>query len=92
MKKIILSLLISIFAFSCKEEITPKQNDITVKYPTTVKKDSTNSYFGIEVKDPYRWLEDDRSKETEAWVKQQNQATFGFLDKIPYRDQLKTRL
>ncbi|WP_317198350.1 prolyl oligopeptidase family serine peptidase [Aurantibacter crassamenti] len=61
-------------------------------YPITKKVDVIDTYFGTEVKDPYRWLEDDRSAETEAWVKEQNKATFGYLDKIPFRDALKKRL
>ncbi len=69
-----------------------KKEVISVKYPTTAKVDTIDHYFGTEVKDPYRWLEDDRSPETEAWVKAQNIATFGYLDKIPYRKALKNRL
>ena len=42
--------------------------------------------------DPYRWLEDDTSAETAAWVEAQNKVTFAYLDKIPYRAQLTTRL
>ena len=62
------------------------------KYPETKKVDTITDYFGTKVKDPYRWLEDDRSKATEAWVKTQNQTTFNYLDNIPYRDALKKRL
>ncbi|MEM8998685.1 MAG: prolyl oligopeptidase family serine peptidase [Bacteroidota bacterium] len=65
---------------------------ILVNYPNTVKVDTTDVYFGTKVKDPYRWLEDDRSAETEAWVELQNKATFGYLEKIPFRDELKNRL
>src|SRR5690606_14326250 len=51
-----------------------------------------DTYFGSEVSDPYRWLEDDRSPETENWVKDQNKTTFNYLDKIPFREDLKKRL
>ncbi|WP_333807454.1 prolyl oligopeptidase family serine peptidase [Flavobacterium sp.] len=61
-------------------------------YPNTKKIDHTDTYFGQSVNDPYRWLEDDRSAETEAWVKKQNIVTNIFLNKIPYRNQLKTRM
>ncbi len=61
-------------------------------YPETVKQPVVESYFETEVVDNYRWLEDDRSKETEAWVKAQNEVTYGYLDKISYRNQLKDRL
>ncbi len=63
-----------------------------MNYPVTKKVDTVDTYFGTEVKDPYRWLEDDRSEETEAWVKTQNKVTFGYLDGIPFRDDLKNRL
>lgn len=63
-----------------------------LKYPETAKTDSVDFYFGEEVADPYRWLEDDRSAETAAWVKAQNEVTFSYLEKIPYRDKIKKRL
>jgi len=63
-----------------------------VNYPTTTKVDTVDTYFGTQVKDPYRWLEDDRSQETEAWVKEQNKVTFGYLEQIPFRNDLKQRL
>nr|WP_246013939.1 prolyl oligopeptidase family serine peptidase [Pseudidiomarina gelatinasegens] len=58
----------------------------------TVRGNVTDEYFGNVVADPYRWLEDDRSEETEAWVKAQNEVTFEYLEQIPYRDQIKDRL
>lgn len=76
---------------SCKEE--QKQNKkIIVNYPETATVDTVTNYFGTDVKDPYRWLEDDRSEETMAWVKTQNKATYGYLDNIPFRNDLKERL
>ena len=63
-----------------------------MNYPVTAKVDTVDNYFGTEVKDPYRWLEDDRSPETEAWVKDQNKTTFGYLEKILFRNDLKNRL
>jgi prolyl oligopeptidase len=61
-------------------------------YPKTRKKPVLDSIFGTTVLDNYRWLEDDKSPETEAWVKAENEVTFGYLSKIPYRAQLKDRL
>jgi len=90
MKKSLLFASIIIFLCSCNQETI--KEPIIVNYPTTAKADSSQTYFGTEVKDPYRWLEDDRSQETEAWVTQQNTATFGYLDNIPYRKQIKDRL
>lgn len=63
-----------------------------LKYPQTAKVDTVDTYFGVQVKDPYRWLENDRSPETEAWVKAQNAVTHAYLDKIPFREALKNRL
>jgi prolyl oligopeptidase len=91
MKKLLLiTALLSIFV-SCKNE-SEKVKPITVNYPETKKVDTVDNYFGENVSDPYRWLEDDRSAETEAWVKSENQTTFGYLDNIPYREELKERL
>lgn len=71
--------------------ISQKKID-SISYPETKKVDSTDHYFGTEIKDPYRWLEDDRSEETALWVKTQNKITFGYLNQIPYRNALKERL
>ena len=82
---------ILILAFvGCKEE--PKKEVISVTYPQTKKVDTVDTYFGVEVKDPYRWLEDDRSEETAEWVKAENEVTYGYLEKIPFREELKQRL
>ncbi|WP_179353174.1 prolyl oligopeptidase family serine peptidase [Winogradskyella vidalii] len=91
MKKLLLITLASFAIVSCKNEAETLKT-ITVDYPKTNKIDTTDTYFGEVVADPYRWLEDDRSKETEAWVKAQNDVTFGYLDTIPYREELKERL
>lgn len=61
-------------------------------YPETRKDSVIDTYFGEQVADPYRWLEDDRSDETAAWVKAQNEVTFGYLDKIPFREKLRKQL
>ena len=90
MKKVIPALLLFALISSCKNESKPEP--ITVNYPVTAKVDTVDTYFGTEVKDPYRWLEDDRSPETEAWVKEQNKTTFGYLEHIPFRTDLKNRL
>ena len=66
------------------------QNNI--KYPETKKGETVDVYFDTKVNDPYRWLEDDKSAETGAWVKAQNEVTYGYLDKIPFREELKKRM
>ena len=63
-----------------------------MNYPKTKTDHKVDNYFGTKVKDPYRWLEDDRSKETEAWVKAQNKFTSNYFKQIPFINQLKERL
>ena len=63
-----------------------------MQYPDTRKDEQLDDYHGIKVADPYRWLEDDNSAETLAWVNAQNQVTNSYLEQIPYRSQLKHRL
>lgn len=61
-------------------------------YPHTRKSDQVDEYHGIQVADPYRWLEDLDSEETKAWVTAQNQVTFDYLATIPSRPKLSDRL
>jgi len=64
----------------------------SLEYPVARKMEQVDSYHGVKVSDPYRWLEDDRSEETGRWVKAENEVTFSYLDKIPYRAQVMKRL
>ncbi|MDD7886073.1 prolyl oligopeptidase family protein [Flavivirga sp. 57AJ16] len=91
MKKIIITLLTLLILVACKKNNEEKKA-VVVNYPETKTVDTIDTYFNVEVKDPYRWLEDDRSPETEAWVKSQNETTYGYLDHIPFRSELKERL
>ena len=61
-------------------------------YPATAKVDVTFDYFGTPINDPYNWLEDDRATATEAWVEAENKVTFGYLNQIPFRADLRKRL
>ena len=76
---------------SSDSTITTFKN-IDVKYPVT-KKDTTvkDDYFGTAVADPYRWLENDTSAETAAWVKAENDVTQGYFSQIPFRDAIRKR-
>lgn len=65
-----------------------EQPSVKIEYPTTTKGDVVDTYFGKQVADPYRWLEDDRSAETEAWVATQNETTQAYLQTVPYRDKI----
>lgn len=88
MKKLVSSVFVASIIVS--QGVSAQSSSI--KYPVTPKKEVASNFFGEKVSDPYRWLEDDRSTETAAWVKAQNEVTFAYLDKIPYRNQLKEQL
>ncbi|GAA4276038.1 prolyl oligopeptidase family serine peptidase [Aquimarina mytili] len=94
MKKIFFVLSVIAFMMACKNDTKQQtsKNYIELNYPETKKVDTIDTYFGNKVQDPYRWLEDDRSEETENWVTTQNKTTFGYLEKIPFRNDLKKRL
>ncbi len=87
MKKLLFLLTMGsvIMMNSCKEQVQ-------LKYPETRKTDQVDVYFGVEVPDPYRWLEDDNSAETAEWVKAQNELTFNYLESIPFRSKIRERL
>lgn len=63
-----------------------------LKYPETKKTTTEDIYFNTKINDPYRWLENDRSAETAAWVKAENEVTFNYLEQIPFRQQIKERM
>jgi len=87
MKKLISIITVAVILTSCNRSV---ENSIT--YPVTQKGNVIDTIFGIPVPDPYRWLEDDNSDETAAWVKEQNKVTFDYLEKIPYREQIRESL
>ena len=91
MKKSLILLFTAAAFVACKKEEI-KEMDMSVKYPETKKVDTLATYFGDTIQDPYFWLEDDHSEETKAWVKAQNEVTFGYLEKIPFRKKIKTRM
>ena len=97
MKNYLTILLFACAFFACKNEPakTPSENmdypRIKVSYPETATGDVKDDYFGTEVADPYRWLEDDNAEDTKAWVTEQNKATFGYLDQIPFRKAVRDR-
>jgi prolyl oligopeptidase len=81
--------ILCVAALLCAERITAQD---TWQYPATRKVEQVDSYHGTKVADPYRWLEDDRSAETAAWVEAQNAVTFGYLERLPQRATLRARL
>jgi len=64
----------------------------SLNYPETQQVNQIDIYHGVEVADPYRWLEDPDSAETKAWVEDQNKVTFSYLSQITQREEIKTRL
>lgn len=90
-KKLIPLFLLPVFA-ACGGDPEKKKVEGTLTYPSTRKVDSVDTYFNNKIEDPYRWLENDRSEETAEWVKKENQITFDYLDKIPFRNKIKERL
>lgn len=84
MKKLLFGLLGLLMMQSCSKN--------QLKYPETRKEDVADTYFGVTVPDPYRWLENDTSPEVKKWVEEQNKLTFAYLESIPYRNALKKRL
>ena len=82
MKRLLLILLLSL----------PLWTIAQLQYPETKKEDVKDDYHGTPIADPYRWLEDDNSEETKAWVAEQNKVTNTYLAGIPYRDKVKKRL
>ncbi|MGD9345081.1 MAG: prolyl oligopeptidase family serine peptidase [Candidatus Aminicenantes bacterium] len=68
------------------------QDNQQLTYPASKKIDHVDDYFGTEVDDPYRWMEDETSEEVKKWVEAQNALTFAYLDKIPFREKLRQRL
>ena len=80
------SFLFILFFFSCQ------QDSNKINYPSTKKVTKVDKYFGTEVIDNYRWLENDNAVETKNWVDKQNETTFSYLENIPFRNQIKNRL
>ncbi len=89
MKKLTYILAISVLG-ACQSG--PNENAISLNYPETNTVETVDTYFGSEVSDPYRWLEDDTSEETGNWVTSQNEVTVAFLDNIDFRKDVKERL
>lgn len=81
-------IILSAFVFSSLTIQAEKK----LVYPKARKVDHVDTYFGNKVSDPYRWLEDDNSEETKAWVEAENKVSFGYLEQIPFRNQMKNRL
>ncbi|MFP4133301.1 MAG: hypothetical protein ACLFRN_08325 [Halothece sp.] len=65
---------------------------MSLQYPKTAQVEQVDNYHGVEVKDPYRWLENPDSEETRTWIKAQNEVTFRFLEELPECKAINKRL
>ncbi len=90
LKLIVLATIVT--ACQNQKDILPAEEITLLPYPATEKGDVTDNYFGTEVADPYRWLENDTAAETKAWVAEQNKVTNAYLEQIPFRDAIYERL
>ncbi|MDB6065344.1 MAG: family peptidase [Pedosphaera sp.] len=79
-------------SYGCMHSRTTETAQQAINYPVTLKTNQMDDYHGTKVADPYRWLEDDNSPATKAWVEAENKITFGFLETIPQRTAIKERL
>jgi len=91
MKKGIKIIAFGALLASCGAESSTEEIVKNLDYPTTEKGSDSAVYFGTTIYDPYYWLEDDLSPETEAWVKEQNSCTQDYLSQIEFRDKIKDR-
>ena len=95
--RINLFIFLAVFCFwSCQQTEPNTQNTVQnpvmkLTYPETKTVIQTDDYHGTEINDPYRWLEIDTAQDVEAWVTTQNDVTFDYLEKIPYRQKIKER-
>ena len=92
MKKPQLIYLFVLCLFACKQGKQSTTNITLMKYPETRKDSVEDNYFGTKIADPYRWLENDTSAETNAWVDAENKVTQNYLSQIPFREDIKKRL
>ena len=92
MKHLLFFVTLGLVALSCNKTDKMPLPLMKVNYPETKTIDHTDNYFDSIVPDPYRWLEDDRSTETGEWVKSQNDVSFDYLNKIPFRGAIRERL
>ena len=97
MKNFSLFALLLLLTACATDQTDPMSKDasypsIPVTYPETEKIEHTDVYGDVEVRDDYHWLEDDNAADTKAWVTAQNEATFGYLEQIPFRTAFEERL
>ncbi|MCX6258179.1 MAG: prolyl oligopeptidase family serine peptidase [Bacteroidia bacterium] len=88
MKKLVV-ILMMLLMMAFKESKFPR---IKITYPAAKKCDTIDNYFGVEVTDPYRWLEDENSADTKIWIQAENKLTADYLNQIPFRTKIRESL
>jgi prolyl oligopeptidase len=91
-KSILQTILLTLALFAATLTLVRADAPKPITYPTTAKGDVSDTFHGVTVPDPYRWLEDADSTDSQAWIEAQNKITFGFLEEIKARPQIKERL
>ena len=89
-----LAILVFAFVFAPKPKALMSQDSSPLSYPETEKVDQVDEYFGVQVADPYRWLEDGarHSDDVAKWVEAQNKVSFGYIETLPFRKEIDQRL
>ena len=89
-----LAILVFAFVFAPTPKALMSQDSSPLSYPETKKVDQVDNYFGVEVADPYRWLEDGarHSEDVANWVEAQNKVSFGYIETLPFRKEIDQRL
>ena len=82
-------ILISISLLSCEQLSMVDDNNLKSIYPMTKKVNISDLYFSKEIRDPYRWLEDDLDKETKRWIEDQNLFTDKYFESLGLKEQIK---
>jgi prolyl oligopeptidase len=85
------ALLAACGATSATAQTCPAYGE-ALTYPVAKKVDHTDNYHGTTIADPYRWLEDANSADTQSWVEAENKVTQAYLSQIPQRDAIRQRL
>lgn len=94
MNKNVKLIVLATIVTACQNQraIPPAEEITLLPYPATEKGEVSDNYFGTEVTDPYRWLENDTAADTKAWVTEQNKVTNDYLKQIPFRNAIYKRL
>jgi len=91
-KKLFILIILTSLVFLPVCQKQGEQPQGKLEYPVSKKVDQVDDFFGTQVADPYRWMEDDQSADVKEWIEQQNNLTFPYLESIPFREKIRKRL